>query len=474
MALRATNDVIRETPRLVDALTDLGVVDAASLLARREVTASELTAACLDRIASIDGPHSRDGDEGSVNAFIRVYAQDALDTAARADELLATDDTLPALLGVPIGLKDLYGVAGKPITASSDVMHEVPVDDCDVWSRLKSAGMILLGHVHTHEFAAGGTTDQVGNPWDLSRTAGGSSGGSGAALAARLVPAATGTDTAGSLRIPSACCGTSTVKPTRGAVSLRGVIPLSWTLDHPGPMARSLVDCRALLAAMTGSAPAPAEPSMGGARIAISPRIVSAELDADVAAGLERAVEACRGLGATVVELPPPAIGFDVADDFLDIMTTDMVAYHRRFDDRRDRYRPSLREWIELGESRNITGERYAAIQAERTDMTTAWSDWLHEHRITAVIEPTLPVVAPLHGQGYDHAGSDVSLISLTHFWDWTGYPVAALPAGIGAATGLPVSVSLIGAAGDDWRMLDLGIELQRSLGLPAWPELTV
>ena len=114
------------------------------------------------------------------------------------------------------------------------------------------AGMVLLGHLHTHEFAAGGTTDQVGNPWDLERSAGGSSGGSAAALAAFMVPAATGTDTAGSLRIPSACCGTSAIKPTRGRVSMAGVVPLAWSLDHAGPMARTLADCRLLLAAMTG------------------------------------------------------------------------------------------------------------------------------------------------------------------------------------------------------------------------------
>ena len=107
--------------------------------------------------------------------------------------------------------------------------------------------MVLLGHLHTHEFAIGGTTDQVGNPWDLARTAGGSSGGSAAALAARMVPAATGTDTAGSLRIPSALCGTSTIKPTRGLVSLEGIVPLAPSLDHPGPMARSVADCALLL-----------------------------------------------------------------------------------------------------------------------------------------------------------------------------------------------------------------------------------
>jgi aspartyl-tRNA(Asn)/glutamyl-tRNA(Gln) amidotransferase subunit A len=344
--------------------------------------------------------------------------------------------------------------------------------------------MILLGHLHTHEFAAGGTTDQVGNPWDLSRSAGGSSGGSAAALAARMVPAATGTDTAGSLRIPSACCGTSTVKPTRGLVSTRGVVPLSWTLDHAGPMARSLLDCRALLTAMVGpdiGRPASllqgaaahrhdGTASISGARIAISPRIVPEEVDADVADGFERALDACRGLGATVIEPIAPKAGFDVADAFLDVMTTDMLAYHRRFDDRREGYRPSLREWIEEGDSRAVTGDRYAAIQAGRRDLTASWTRWLRDERIDAVIEPTIPIVAPVRGDGYERAGSDITLISLTHFWDWTGFPVVALPSGIGTDTGLPTGVSLIGAPGDDWSLLDLGTELQAVLGTPTWP----
>ena len=128
--------------------------------------------------------------------------------AAGADERLAAGDA-PPLCGIPIGLKDLYAVAGKPLTASSRALDEVPERDCDVWARLSAEGMVLLGHLHTHEFAAGGTTDQVGNPWALESSAGGSSAGSSAALAARMVPAATGTDTAGSLRIPSAMCGTS-------------------------------------------------------------------------------------------------------------------------------------------------------------------------------------------------------------------------------------------------------------------------
>jgi mandelamide amidase len=119
-----------------------------------------------------------------------------------------------------------------------------------------------------------------------------------------------------------------------------------------------------------------------------------------------------------------------------------------------------------------VSGERYAATQAHRRATTAAWAGWFDEHRITAVIEPTIPTVAPTRGTGYEHAGTDIALISLTHFWNWTGFPVAALPAGIGASSRLPVSVSLVGPAASDWLMLALGIELQKVLGVPAFPTL--
>src|SRR5215831_17202202 len=230
---------------------DLGVVEAATLLAKRSLSARELAEACLARIRDRDGVHSHDGDPGSINAWVRVYEEDALAAADRADERLA-GGAAPVLCGIPVGLKDLYAVAGKPLTASSAVLDEVPERDCVAWARLSAEGMVLLGHLHTHEFACGGTTDQVGNPWALERSAGGSSGGSGAALASRQVPAATGTDTAGSLRIPSSYCGTSTIKPTRDLVSMAGIVPLAPSLDHAGPMARTLDDCALLLTAMVG------------------------------------------------------------------------------------------------------------------------------------------------------------------------------------------------------------------------------
>jgi aspartyl-tRNA(Asn)/glutamyl-tRNA(Gln) amidotransferase subunit A len=434
---------------------DLGVVDAAAALAARTLSSRELVEACLARIRERDGEHSFDGDPGSINAWVRVYEEDALAAADRADARLAEGDA-PRLSGVPIGLKDIYAVAGKPLTASSRVLDEVPSRDCDAWARLAAEGMVLLGHVHTHEFAAGGTTDQTGNPWALDRSAGGSSGGSAAALASRTTPAATGTDTAGSLRIPSAMCGTSTIKPTRGLVSMRGIVPLCPTLDHAGPMARSVLDCEPLLVALAAArAPASRRPLR---RVAVSPRI--GDLDPDVTDGFERALAQLP-----VVEVPPPAVTLDLGPGLVDLVCAEMLAYHRRFDDRREDYRQSTREFLEHGERRSPSAEEYVAAQSDRAELTAAWVDWLGEHRIDAVVEPTIPLVARPRGAGYDQAFTDFAEISLTHYWDWTGFPAVALPSGVGSRSGLPVSVSLIGAPGADWDLLAAGAALQTELG---------
>jgi aspartyl-tRNA(Asn)/glutamyl-tRNA(Gln) amidotransferase subunit A len=441
----------------MDDPADLGVLEASGLLAQRALSARELTQACLARIRERDGTHSHEGDSGSVNAWVRVYEEDAVAGAEAAEERLARGDASP-LCGIPIGLKDLYAVAGKPLTASSLVLDEIPERDCDAWASLSAAGMVLLGHLHTHEFACGGTTDQVGNPWSLERSAGGSSGGSGAALASRQVPAATGTDTAGSLRIPSAECGTSTVKPTRGLLSLRGIVPLAPSFDHPGPMARTVGDCEPLLAALAGVDPPSERRPLR--RYAVSPRI--ADLDPDVADGFERALAALPG---ERVEPPPPSARLDVVGEFFDLVLTEMLVYHRRFDDRRADYRFSNRARLEHAEQRAMTAEEYVAGQVGRADDTAAWRDWLAEHRIDVVVEPTLPIVAPARGNGYDEPFGDLDDLSLTHYWDWTGFPVVALPSGVGRRSGLPTSVSLIGPPGSDWDLLAAGAALQAELG---------
>jgi aspartyl-tRNA(Asn)/glutamyl-tRNA(Gln) amidotransferase subunit A len=439
---------------------DLEVRDAAAALHSRSLSSRELVDACLARIHERDGTHSHDGDPASVNAWARVYEDEARAAADRADTRLATGEA-PPLCGIPIGLKDLYAVAGKPLTASSRVLDDVPARDCDIWTRLAAEGMVLLGHLHTHEFACGGTTDQVGNPWALDRSAGGSSGGSAAALASAQVPAATGTDTAGSLRIPSAECGTSTIKPTRGLVSLRGIVPLAPTFDHAGPMARTVGDCEPLLAAIAGVEPPHERRPLR--RYAVSPRI--ADLDPDVEDGFERALSALPG---ERIEPPPPPARLDVLFEFLDLVLTEMLAHHRRFDDRRDAYRPAIRARLEHAEKRAMTAEEYVTAQIRRAEDTAAWCDWLAEHRIDAIVEPTVPIVAPPRGAGYDDAFGDLDDLSLTYYWDWTGFPVVSLPSGVGRRSRLPVSVSLIGAPDTDWDLLAAGAALQDGLGTVA------
>ena len=449
-------------------LTTLGVAELSALLGARDVSAREVLDAHLTKIER-DGPPSFEGRPDAVNPWIRLYEEDALAAAARADERLAGADPAPALCGVPIGLKDLYAVAGKPLTASSRAVELAPETHSDVWARLERTGAVLVGHLHTHECAAGGSTDQVGNPWALDRTPGGSSGGSAAALAAGMIPLATGTDTAGSLRIPSALSGTSTIKPTRGTLPLRGVFPLSGSLDHPGPMARTLADCAIALTALAGDAALAGGATLQGARLAPSPRLGLVETDPDVLGGFERALAACRTLGAELVEPAPPAASLDLGNDFLDVLSTDMLGHHRRYGTDWAKLRTSTRELLEYAEQRAMTGAEYGDTQLRRGGLTAAWLDWLAEHRIDAVVEPTVPIVAPLRGHGYDAFFTDegIDYIRFTHYWDWTGFPVAALPAGLGSGSGLPVGVSLIGGPGAEWRLLDLGRELQAELGVP-------
>jgi aspartyl-tRNA(Asn)/glutamyl-tRNA(Gln) amidotransferase subunit A len=459
-------------------LTACTAAELSGLLHERRTSAREVAEAHLARIEAVDGPHSFEGSPDAINAWIRVYPDRALADAARADERLAPGSPTPPapLTGVPLGLKDLYGVAGRPLTGSSGVVDLAPDRDADVAARLFDAGMVLLGHLHTHEFAAGGGTDQVGNPWDLTRGPGGSSGGSGAALASRTTPAATGTDTAGSLRIPSALCGTSTIKPTRGALPLRGILPLSPSHDHPGPMARTVRDCALLLDAMLGRAREPGAigpMSLAGARLAVSPRIGLVDVDPDVAEGFEAALAAARGLGATIVEPPPPATSLDVRQLFLEVVATDMLAWHAPLlAEHRDAYRPSIRDLLEFAETRAMTGVEYAQAQWARLEAADAWTDWLAAERIDAVLEPTVPIVAPKRGHGYDAFFTDeaIAYIAFTYTWDWTGFPVVALPSGVGSRSGMPVGVSLVGAAGAEDDLLGMGIALQDELGVPEPP----
>ena len=467
--------------------TDLGVLQAAEQLRDGQLSALELTEACLQRIEeSNGGAPSYDGAPEAINAWVRLYPDLAREQARAADERRAREGAdAPLLCGIPLAVKDLYGVAGLPLTASSRVLDgNVAERDAVAYKRLRDDGMVLLGHTHTHEFAAGGTTDQVGNPFALDRVAGGSSGGSAAALAARMTPAALGSDTCGSLRIPSACCGTSAIKPTHGRIPLDGVIPLASSLDHPGPMARTIADCAAVLQAMAagGAEPLPVMPPpvplpelpltrrpgprpFEGMTIALTDRPDDTPMEPRVAIGFEEATRACERLGARVVEFAAPWT-FDW-DDLSIILLTEVWSYHRRHSELHELYRPAIAEFVEA--SRNFTkAPPYLDAQQRRAQGTAAWEQWFRDNRVDLVLEPTLPIVPYERGPGYDrgHAGGPGDpMIALTALWDMTGMPVASLP------VSWEIGVSLIAPRGHEAPLVQAAIDLQESrLGVPDWP----
>jgi aspartyl-tRNA(Asn)/glutamyl-tRNA(Gln) amidotransferase subunit A len=466
---------------------DLGVLQAAEQLRSGQLSALELTEACLQRIEERNGgPPSYDGASDAINAWVRLYPEIAGEQARAADERRAREGVAtPLLCGIPLAVKDLYGVTGLPLTASSRVLEgNVADSDALAYQRLRDQGMVLLGHTHTHEFAAGGTTDQVGNPFALDRVAGGSSGGSAAALAARMTPAALGSDTCGSLRIPSACCGTSTIKPTHGRIPLDGVIPLASSLDHPGPMARTIADCAAMLQAMAdgGAEPLPLMPPprplpelpltprpgprpFEGMTIALTDRPDNTPMEPNVAISLEEATRACERLGARVIEYAAPW-AFEW-DDLSIILLTEVWSYHRHHAELHELYRPAIAEFVEA--ARNFTkAPPYLDAQHRRAQGTAAWEHWFADNGVDLVLEPTLPIVPYERGPGYDrgHAGGPGDpMIALTALWDMTGMPVASLP------VSWEIGVSLIGPRGHEAPLVQAAIDLQESrLGTPDWP----
>ncbi len=467
---------------------ELGVLDATAQLRRGELSSFELTEACLRRIDERNGgPPSHAGRPDAINAWARLYPELAREQARAADARRRREgDETPLLCGIPLALKDLYGVAGLPLTASSRVLDDHVSDhDAVAWTRLRERGMVLLGHTHTHEFAAGGTTDQVGNPWALDRVAGGSSGGSAAALAARMAPAALGSDTCGSLRIPSACCGTSAIKPSHGRIPLAGIIPLAPSLDHPGPMARSIADCSALLAALVADGPeaTPLTPPpapigelpvsartgprpLEGLTVALTDRTAAIDVEQPVAAGLEAAARACERLGARVVELAA-AWMFDW-DDLSVILLAEAWGYHARHGELHDRYRPAIAEFIEAAR-KFVSLAPYLGAQQRRAAGVEVWERWFESSGVDLVLEPTLPLVPYARGPGYDrgHAGGPGDpMIALTSLWDMTGMPVASLP------VSWDVGVSLIAPRGREADLVAAAIDLQEhELGRPAWPQ---
>jgi aspartyl-tRNA(Asn)/glutamyl-tRNA(Gln) amidotransferase subunit A len=424
----------------------------------------ELVEQALDRIAAVDG---------RVGAFVTVLADQAREAAARRDAEAAAGQARGPLHGQPVAVKDLVDMAGVVTAAGSPKLaaHRA-ARDADVVERLRAAGMVIVGKTRTHEFAYGVQTPGTVNPWDEARIAGGSSGGSAAAVAAGMVDYAIGTDTAGSIRIPAACCGVVGLKPTYGTVPATGVFPLSWSCDHVGPITAGVAEAGLLLEVLSGVpavAPASAPPAplrlgrLAGDELAM----VDAAVD-DVVDGFCARLEA-EGARIDEVELPLSAARSAVGA----MVLPELAAAHE----------PLLAETGEEGYSRHILN----AIGRGRRMLATEYLEGRrYRDRFKALVEgllterdalalPTLPVVAPATearevelGDG-NRTSVQQALTALPGPFNCSGSPVVSVP--VGLVDGLPVGLSLVGRAGGDHELLRVARAVEdaaRFTGRPA------
>lgn len=437
-------------------LTRLDLVAAATAVRSREVSPVDLTEAYLDRILDV---------EPGLNAYVTVTAERAREDARRAEREIAGGHYRGPLHGLPIGLKDLFDTAGIRTTAGSALRREhVPAADCVVASRLHAAGAVLLGKHATHEFAWGGTTNNphfgpTRNPHDPDRIPGGLSGGSAAAVVARTALAGVGTDTCGSVRIPAALCGCVGLKPTFGRIDLTGVVPLAPSLDHAGPIARTVPDAALLLGALAAEPVEPVDRDPAGLRVGVLRGWFDAILDGAVRAALAGRVSALTGLGVLVDEVPFPDEGSladgSMVDDVFDIVLAEAGAYHRAdFARAPDAYGQDLRTNLSLPAP---SADRLAAgakrLSARVARLTAALRDF------DVLLCATVPAPAPPIGAEVVEVDGrqlpiEWMLTRLTSIFDVAGLPALSVPA---ALDPLPIGVQVVGRHGDESTVLRVG-----------------
>ncbi len=419
-------------------------------LRRRTLSPLELTQAFLSRIEKLNP---------QLNAFITVTAESALAQARQAEAEIAHGAWRGPLHGIPLGVKDIIDTAGVPTTAASALFkNRIPEQDAEVVRRLKTAGAVILGKQNLHEFAYGGSSmisyfGEVRNAWNPEHIAGGSSGGSATAVAAGLCCGAIGTDTAGSIRQPASLCGVVGLKPTYGRVSARGVIPLAVSLDHVGPITRTVRDAALILQAIAGFdsgdkasvdvavgkyLPSPAE-DLRGLRIGIPRRFFYEELDPEVAAATEAAHAKLQSLGAALRELT-----LDVPTGRT-LQSAESYAFHANYVAATpELYLPETLRRIRTGQ--NISEEAVAEARREleraRHDITAVFAD------VDALVTPTTPIAAPaiaeLKLKPELLRPRELLLLRNTRPINVWGLPAISIPCGLTRA-GLPIGLQVIG-----------------------------
>jgi aspartyl-tRNA(Asn)/glutamyl-tRNA(Gln) amidotransferase subunit A len=459
-------------------MTDLvwgSMGELARLVATRAVSPVEVVQAHLDRVAALDG---------KLRSYITVMGDSALLAAKAAEAAVMARESLGALHGVPIGLKDLYYTKGVRTTGGSRILADwVPTEDGTVVTRLVAAGAIVLGKLNMHEFAYGpeGLNVHYGtpwNPWDRAthRICGGSSSGSGAAVAAGLCPGALGSDTGGSIRIPSSLCGLTGIKPTYGRVSRAGALPLAWSLDHVGPMCRSAADCALMLGAMAGYDPRDPSTSVlpvpdysaaltgqvRGLRIGLLRRFFLESAGAPQRQAVEQAVETLVGLGASVRDVTLEQMKYAAAASAA-VISAEAYAYHEDWlKTRAAEYGPDVRERLLVGAfvsgADYLKGQRVRRLIRDEVDQVLGGLDVL--------IAPTLPIAAPPVGTreaDIDGRAQPVrpSLVRYTRPFNVSGHPAASVPCGF-TADGLPIGMQVIGRSFDEATVFRVADAYQR------------
>jgi aspartyl-tRNA(Asn)/glutamyl-tRNA(Gln) amidotransferase subunit A len=456
-------------------LTSASATELGRLIATKQVSPVEVVRAHLDRIAVLDG---------SLRAFITLTAEEALAAAREAEAAVMSGRPLSPLHGVPLGLKDLYDTAGVRTTGGSKILSDrVPTADATVVRRLREAGMIVLGKLNMVEFAYGpeGLNVHYGharNPWDAAahRMAGGSSSGSGAAVAAGLVPVALGSDTGGSIRIPCSLCGLTGIKPTYGRVSRAGVLPLSWSMDHVGPMTRTAADCAAALRIMAGYDPGDPTTSVlpvpdyaaaltgdvRGLRVGLLRSFFLDAATAEVRGAVEAAVRVLAGAGAVVDEVALPSVGH-VAAGALAVVGSEAMAYHAGWlRARRAEYDPEVGTRLMLGAF--ISGVHYVRGQQARALVRREVDEALARRDV--LLAPATPISAPRIEERQTRLGdgpSDVrsALIRLTRPFNFSGHPACSVPCGF-TGDGLPIGMQIVGRPFDEATVLRTADAYQR------------